>query len=91
MPFVQHKMSSLVIIDPKAAKAAIITAFRKAKASRQGAAQLLGVHVTTLVNWAGKLGIREQLAELEKKAEKEGWHHGRNRLGGRPPKSDEPE
>lgn len=80
--FVQHRMSALIQIDPKAAAQEILDAFVKAKTSRRGAAEILGCNERTFANWARALKI--DLAKVEARAKREGWHHDRHRLGGRP-------
>lgn len=87
MPYQRQKLLALITIDPKAAKKEILDAFREAKANRIDTAKALGCHHHTLTRWCEELGIREELDKLEKKALKEGWHHGKNRQG-RPRKTE---
>ncbi len=81
-----QKIRALIEVDPARAKEAIRQAFRKAKASRADAAAELGAGRAAFARWVERLGMGPELERLEAKAKKEGWHHGRYSLGGRPPK-----
>jgi hypothetical protein len=78
-------MAALILVDPKAAAKQVLDAFVKAKTSRRGAADILGCNERTFANWAKALKV--DLDKVEARAKREGWHHGRHKLGGRPPGS----
>lgn len=75
-------LGRMVRLDPKKLERIMIAALRKAGMHRGGAAADLGVSHAAISRWITRLGIGDQVAELEQRALKEGWHHGRR--GGRP-------
>lgn len=81
-----HLFRARIQIEPENAKEDLLAAFIKAKASRVDASRILGCDQETFVRWAAMLGIKGDLEVVEKRAKEEGWHHGKNRLGGRPRK-----
>jgi hypothetical protein len=84
MAYVPHKLSALVIADPKKARQILLAAFVKHRGHRGNAAASLGIHVHTFDRMVRKLCLSEDLDELERKAIEEGRHHGANtpmRLG----------
>lgn len=78
------RIRALVVVDPEAARKELLAAFQEAKASRRDAAKLLGCDEDTFARWADMLGARAELDVIEERAKEQGWHHGRNRMGGRP-------
>lgn len=77
MPYVNHKMRALIELSPGEAKEMIISAFKKAKCHYAVAAKILGCKQHSVTRWARILGIHEKLEQIEARAEREGWHHGR--------------
>lgn len=77
-----HKMAAMIMVDPAKARREILVAFRNAGASRGDAAVNLGATRNTFARWVEALGLVDELAEVEARAVKQGWHHGR--VGGRP-------
>lgn len=84
MAYVQHRLGAMILLAPQAAREEIIKKFREAGASRTGTARLVGVHNDTMRLWIRRLKLTEVLIQLEREAIAEGWHHGRNRMGGKP-------
>lgn len=86
MPAIPTEIVALAKSNPTKAKQLIMRAFRKSNACRQDAAKALGVCVKTLSRTIENLRLEADLWALEEQSINEGWHHGRNRLGGRIPK-----
>lgn len=72
-----YRMKSLIEVDPKAAAEEILRAFEKAKCHVGDSAELLGCQRQTFARWVKLLKLDKDLKRLAKRAEKEGWHHGR--------------
>ena len=77
-----HPIAALIIVDPKAAKLRILDHLRRAKMHRGDAAIAIGCAHSTFLSWVRKLDLEDEIGRLERKAKREGWHHGR--IGGRP-------
>lgn len=87
MGFTQHDLTAKIRLMPEEARAELTNAFKDAKCSRTEAAKALGCTVQTFISWVTKAGLRAEFERIEKRAKKEGWHHGRNRMSpGRPKK-----
>ena len=94
MGYKSHDLGALVRVDPQAAAAKIVAAYTSASCSQRDAATLLGVEERSLIRWTKKLdealaamrkvSLSVRLAAVKARAIKEGWHHDRNRQGGRP-------
>jgi hypothetical protein len=90
MPFVDHEMTHLLRTDPVKASARIVDAYRRAKCLQKGAAKILGTTAETLIRWIRALDgpsggkLRARLDRLKAEAKRQGWHHDRDKLGGRP-------
>lgn len=88
MGFHQHDLTAMLRLMPKEARKKLTEAFRDSRCSRTAAAEKLGCTLGTFISWVNKAGLREEFARIEKRAKKEGWHHGRDRMSpGRPKKS----
>lgn len=73
----RHRMMSIIEIDPDSARKEIVAAFVKAQCHYKETAEILGCKSHTVTRWARALGIKDELAKIEARAEKEGWHHGK--------------
>ncbi len=76
-------LRALIVVDPSRAIREIKAAYRRAGTSQRDAALALGVAEITLMRWIRILGIGEDLAGLKERAKRDGWHHEKNKLGGR--------
>jgi hypothetical protein len=92
MAFQKHKLAALIDFDATAAADEIASKYRDAQASQKGAAELLECSEPTLIRWIRRLDVKlgknkmtKRLEAIKAQALKEGWHHARNRMGGRPP------
>jgi Homeodomain-like domain len=70
--FRQLDMTSLIIVDPKLAEKKILAAYVASGASLRKAAKYLDCTERTLHRWVDKLKIRDELAKLTKKAQRDG-------------------
>jgi hypothetical protein len=91
--YTRRELSSLLVLDPGKVVAAVCNAYKAARCSLKDAAGVLGCNYWTLLRWVKQLderGLRvtDQLDALKRRAEREGWHHGNNRRGGRHPKAE---
>jgi hypothetical protein len=87
MGFHQKDLTLKIRLLPDEARQEITDAFVQARCHRTRAAEALGCTLGTLISWIDRLNLREAFKEIEERAKKEGWHHGRDRLSpGRPKK-----
>lgn len=84
MAYKVQPLGMMVTLDPDKARAEIIEAYTKAGASLTDAASRLECSMSSLLRWIDSLGMMAEIRGLKKKAKREGWHHDRNSLGGRP-------
>lgn len=80
MAYRRHDLAALIVVAPELAVKRVREAFVEGRASREAAALLLGCKRATLLAWVRRLGMQDELEQIEKIAKRDGWHHGR--LGG---------
>ncbi len=72
----------MAALDPAAARARVLAAYKAAKMHVATVAKVLGVDPATLRRLVERLGMRPALERLGEQARRQGWHHGR--AGGYP-------
>ena len=77
-------MTAVVKVNPTKARVDILRAYEKTKCDLTAVSVLLGCSYNTLQRWVVALNLQPQLDRLKARALREGWHHGKNRNGGRP-------
>lgn len=82
-----HRISSLAVIDPKAAAKELLGAYVRAKANKVEAARLLGAGLRTFDRWVVQLDLAPAMEKMKDRAKREGWHHDHSQRGGRPAKA----
>jgi hypothetical protein len=94
MPYVEHRMTSLIKLEPKRAADEMADAYRATGANAKAAAEKLGTREETWCRWVKRLDaalgmdrMSKRLATIKAQARREGWHHTENTHGGRPPGS----
>ncbi len=84
MAYTKQEMTALIQVEPQEAKEQILAAYKKAKCSIHGAAEVLGCGERTVYRWMEMLNLTGAFAKMKQQALKEGWHHKNSRQGGRP-------
>lgn len=90
MVYRKHEIVDRAKTEPKKVAEEILEQYRETGCHRRKAAVNLGIHDSTLVRLIqdidvllkGKLSA--DMEAMEAKAIEDGWHHSRNRRGGRP-------
>lgn len=96
MAYRKHPFAVTIAANPKEAAATIVQLYRQEAANQKAVADRLQCSEGTVIRWikvldAAGMRLTPQLAKIKREAERDGWHHGRNRLGGRrPPASQAP-
>ena len=76
--------SSLIVADPTAARVKLLAAYRQHRCLLAGVAREWGTTASQMSAWVGQLRVKDVLQAIADEARRDGWHHGRDSLGGRP-------
>ena len=82
MAYRRQEIGLLAQVDPEEAKRRIVEALQASGCHRDEAASAMGCSKHTLWRWIVSLDLEATITKLEKRAVREGWHHGKR---GRPP------
>ena len=77
-------MTAVVRVNPAKARLDILRAYEKSRCDLTATSVLLDCSYNTLQKWVTALALQPRLDKLKARALREGWHHDKNRNGGRP-------